>query len=69
MEPNTSPFIIEVEEEEEMGSVWFKCQVTGVDLVAKPSSKIPKHERDYKKLRQALVDLRGCREEPRCCRF
>ncbi|KAK3893814.1 hypothetical protein Pcinc_002394 [Petrolisthes cinctipes] len=67
-EPNTSPFIIEVkEEEEEVGSsVWYKCQVTGVDLVAKPSSKIPKHERDYEKLRQALVDLRGSGEEPRC---
>ncbi|KAK4311089.1 hypothetical protein Pmani_017395 [Petrolisthes manimaculis] len=69
-EPNTSPFIIEVKEEEEVGSsVWYKCQVTGVDLVAKPSSKIPKHERDYEKLRQALVDLRGRGEEPRCCRF
>ncbi|XP_042206070.1 uncharacterized protein LOC121855251 isoform X1 [Homarus americanus] len=60
--PNTSPFIIELE-----AGVWFKCQVTGVDLVAKPSSKIVKHERDYKRLRDVLVELRSRGEEPMCC--
>ncbi|XP_050690051.1 inositol-pentakisphosphate 2-kinase-like isoform X2 [Eriocheir sinensis] len=51
------------------GSAWFRCQVTGVDIVAKPTSKILKHQRDYERLRDLLADLRMRGEEPPCCRM
>ncbi|XP_045621520.2 uncharacterized protein [Procambarus clarkii] len=51
---NTSPFTIVLED-----GVWFKCQVTGVDLVAKPPSKILKHEQDYQRLKEVLLELRN----------
>lgn len=60
---NTSPFVVQAE-----GGAWFQCQVTGVDIVAKPTSKILKHQRDYERLRDVLADLRTRGEEPPCCR-
>ncbi|XP_063850914.1 inositol-pentakisphosphate 2-kinase-like isoform X2 [Scylla paramamosain] len=59
----SSPFIVSGKD----GS-WFQCQVTGVDIVAKPTSKILKHQRDYERLRDVLADLRTRQEEPPCCR-
>lgn len=61
--PGSSPFIVSGED-----GAWFKCQVTGVDIVAKPTSKILKHQRDYERLRDVLADLRTRQEEPPCCR-
>ncbi|KAK7070659.1 hypothetical protein SK128_012777 [Halocaridina rubra] len=60
--PNSSPFIIELE-----SGVWYRCQVTGVDLVAKPPSKILKHEQDYMKLKAVLEELKKQEKEPICC--
>ncbi|XP_045123323.1 inositol-pentakisphosphate 2-kinase-like isoform X2 [Portunus trituberculatus] len=59
----SSPFVVLGEE-----GAWFQCQVTGVDIVAKPTSKILKHQRDYERLRDVLADLRARQEEPPCCR-
>ncbi|XP_066967149.1 uncharacterized protein [Macrobrachium rosenbergii] len=60
---NTSPFIIELDD-----STWYRCQVTGVDLVAKPPSKILKHEQDYLCLKAVLEDLQRQGKKPACCK-
>ncbi|XP_068228316.1 uncharacterized protein [Palaemon carinicauda] len=59
---NSSPFIIELED-----GIWYRCQVTGVDLVAKPPSKILKHEQDYLCLKSVLEDLQRQGKKPACC--
>ncbi|XP_064106038.1 uncharacterized protein LOC135215386 isoform X2 [Macrobrachium nipponense] len=60
---NASPFIIELDD-----SSWYRCQVTGVDLVAKPPSKILKHEQDYVCLKAVLEDLQKQGKKPACCK-
>ncbi|XP_037785630.1 uncharacterized protein LOC119581408 [Penaeus monodon] len=59
---NVSPFPVALER------VWYMCQVTGVDLIAKPPSKIRKRERDHKKQADVLRDLIARGAEPSCCK-
>ncbi|XP_042879344.1 uncharacterized protein LOC122257880 isoform X2 [Penaeus japonicus] len=60
---NVSPFPVVLE-----GDVWYMCQVTGVDLIAKPPNKIRKRERDHKKQSEVLRELIARSAEPLCCK-